>query len=124
MEARSNADSLIENLRQLSAQAGALADAMDFSFLLDPHRKLMSVGFDSQSEELQNSCYDLLATESRAAVFIAIAKDDIPQDCWFRLGRGHTLDQREARAAFLDWNNVRISDALPVDAFLPQYAPR
>ncbi|MGA8235044.1 MAG: glucoamylase family protein [Candidatus Sulfotelmatobacter sp.] len=111
MEARSNADSLIENLRQLSAQAGALADAMDFSFLLDPHRKLMSVGFDSQSEELQNSCYDLLATESRAAVFIAIAKDDIPQDCWFRLGRGHTLDN--GRPVLLSWTGTMFEYLMP-----------
>ena len=109
--AQSNAVSLIENLRQLSAQAGALADAMDFSFLLDPHRKLMSVGFDAQSQQLQNSCYDLLATESRAAVFIAIAKEDIPQDCWFRLGRGHTLDH--GRPVLLSWTGTMFEYLMP-----------
>jgi cyclic beta-1,2-glucan synthetase len=109
--ARSNAVSLIENLRQLSAQAGALADAMDFSFLLDPHRKLMSVGFDAQSQQLQNSCYDLLATESRAAVFIAIAKEDIPQECWFRLGRGHTLDH--GRPVLLSWTGTMFEYLMP-----------
>jgi cyclic beta-1,2-glucan synthetase len=109
--ARSNAVSLIENLRQLSAQAGALADAMDFSFLLDPHRKLMSVGFDAQSQQLQNSCYDLLATESRTAVFLAIAKEDIPQDCWFRLGRGHTLDH--GRPVLLSWTGTMFEYLMP-----------
>ena len=109
--ARSNAVSLIENLRQLSAQAGALADAMDFSFLLDPHRKLMSVGFDAESQQLLNSCYDLLATESRIAVFIAIAKDDIPQDCWFRLGRGHTLDH--GRPVLLSWTGTMFEYLMP-----------
>jgi len=111
IEARSNAVSLIENLRQLSAQAGALADAMDFSFLLDPHRKLMSVGFDAQSQQLQNSCYDLLATESRAAVFIAIAKEDIPQDCWFLLGRGHTVDH--GRPVLLSWTGTMFEYLMP-----------
>ena len=109
--ARSNVVSLIENLRKLSAQAGALADAMDFSFLLDPHRKLMSVGFDAQSQQLQNSCYDLLATESRAAVFIAIAKEDIPQECWFRLGRGHTLDH--GRPVLLSWTGTMFEYLMP-----------
>ncbi len=109
--ARSNAVSLIDSLRQLSSQAGALADAMDFSFLLDPHRKLMSVGFDVQSQQLQNSCYDLLATESRAAVFIAIAKEDIPQDCWFRLGRGHTLDH--GRPVLLSWTGTMFEYLMP-----------
>jgi cyclic beta-1,2-glucan synthetase len=111
IEARSNAASLIENLRQLSAQARALADAMDFSFLLDPHRKLMSVGFDAQSRQLLNSCYDLLATESRTAVFIAIAKDDIPQDCWFLLGRGHTLDH--GRPVLLSWTGTMFEYLMP-----------
>jgi hypothetical protein len=111
IEARPNAVSLIENLRQLSAQAGALADAMDFSFLLDPHRKLMSVGFDAESQQLQNSCYDLLATESRAAVFIAIAKEDIPQDCWFQLGRGHTLDH--GRPVLLSWTGTMFEYLMP-----------
>jgi cyclic beta-1,2-glucan synthetase len=110
-EARTNAVSLIENVRQLSTQAGALADAMDFSFLLDPRRKLMSVGFDAQSQELQNSCYDLLATESRTAVFVAIAKEDIPQDCWFLLGRGHTLDH--GRPALLSWTGTMFEYLMP-----------
>jgi cyclic beta-1,2-glucan synthetase len=109
--ARSNSVSLIENLRQLSAQAGALADAMDFSFLLDPHRKLMSVGFDAESQQLQSSCYDLLATESRTAVFIAIAKEDIPQDCWFQLGRGHTLDH--GRPVLLSWTGTMFEYLMP-----------
>jgi hypothetical protein len=111
IEARSNAVSLIESLLHLSALAGALADAMDFSFLLDPHRKLMSVGFDAESQQLLNSCYDLLATESRTAVFIAIAKDDIPQDCWFLLGRGHTLDH--GRPVLLSWTGTMFEYLMP-----------
>ena len=111
IEARSNTVSLIESLRRLSAQAGELADAMDFSFLIDPHRKLMSVGFDVHSQHLLNSCYDLLATESRTAVFIAIAKDDIPQDCWFLLGRGHTLDH--GRPVLLSWTGTMFEYLMP-----------
>jgi hypothetical protein len=111
VEARSNVVCLIENLRQLSAQAGALADAMDFSFLLHPHRKLMSVGFDAESQQLQDSCYDLLATESRAAVFVAIAKEDIPQDCWFRMGRAHTMDH--GRPVLLSWTGTMFEYLMP-----------
>ena len=110
-EARSNAVSLVENLRRLSTQAGELADAMDFGFLLDRRRKLVSVGFDTQSQKLQNSCYDLLATESRTAVFVGIAKEDIPQDCWFRLGRGHTLDH--GRPVLLSWTGTMFEYLMP-----------
>jgi hypothetical protein len=111
VEARSNVVSLIENLRQLSAQAGALADDMDFSFLLDPDRGLMSVGFDAESEHLLNSCYDLLATESRTAVFVGIAKEDVPQECWFLLGRGHTLDH--GRPVLLSWTGTMFEYLMP-----------
>ncbi|MGA8764863.1 MAG: glycosyl transferase, partial [Candidatus Sulfotelmatobacter sp.] len=110
-EARSNALSLIEKLRELSTQAGELADAMDFDFLLDKQRSLISVGFEVQSGQLQNSCYDLLATESRTAMFVAIAKEDVPQDCWFRLGRGHTLDH--GRPVLLSWTGTMFEYLMP-----------
>jgi cyclic beta-1,2-glucan synthetase len=110
-EARSNAIFLAETLRKLGAQAGQLADAMDFGFLLDPRRKLMSVGFDTQSQRLQNSCYDLLATESRIAIFVAIAKEDISQDCWFLLGRGHTIGH--GRPALLSWTGTMFEYLMP-----------
>jgi hypothetical protein len=84
---------------------------MDFGFLLDKRRKLMSVGFDAQLQELQPACYDLLATESRTAIFAAIAKEDIPQDCWFRLGRAHTLDR--GRPVLLSWTGTMFEYLMP-----------
>src|SRR5204863_5899221 len=39
---------------------------------------------------LDNSYYDLLASESRLASFVAIAKGDIPETHWFLLGRPMT----------------------------------
>ena len=110
-EARENALGLIVNLQQASQQANDLASAMDFSFLLDKQRMLMSVGFDAQSEELQPYCYDLLATEPRTAVFIAIAKEDIPQDCWFRLDRPFTSDH--GRPVMLSWTGTMFEYLMP-----------
>ena len=110
-EARQNALRLIETLQQTSEQARDLASAMDFSFLLDKQRLLLSVGFDAQSEELQPYCYDLLATEPRTAVFIAIAKEDIPQDCWFRLDRPFTSDH--GRPVLLSWTGTMFEYLMP-----------
>jgi len=90
-QARSNALRLIETLRSIAAEAGELAEAMDFAFLLNPRRKLMSVGFNVETQKLEPACYDLLATESRTAVFAAVAKEDVLQESWFRMGRTHTL---------------------------------
>ncbi|MGB7147739.1 MAG: glucoamylase family protein, partial [Terriglobales bacterium] len=99
------------SLSRVRHQARELANDMDFSFLLDKQRQLLSVGFDAQSEELQPYCYDLLATEPRTAVFVAIAKEDIPQDCWFRLDRPFTNDN--GRPVLLSWTGTMFEYLMP-----------
>jgi cyclic beta-1,2-glucan synthetase len=110
-QAHANAVDLIETLRQTSTLAGNLANQTDFRFLLNGQRKLVSVGFDTGTQQLQAACYDLLATESRIAVFVAIAKEDIPQDCWFRLGRAQTLDC--GRPVLLSWTGTMFEYLMP-----------
>jgi cyclic beta-1,2-glucan synthetase len=84
---------------------------MDFKFLLNGHRKLVSVGFDAEQNRLHDACYDLLATESRTAVFVGIAKEDIPQESWFLLGRAHTLDG--GRPVLLSWTGTLFEYLMP-----------
>ena len=110
-EARKNTLHLIDELRSVSLRARNLANAMDFKFLLDKQRQLLSVGFDAQSEELQPYCYNLLATEPRTAVFIAIAKEDIPQDCWFRLDRPYAQDH--GHPVLLSWTGTMFEYLMP-----------
>ncbi len=111
LQARSNTARLIDDIRTIAAQAGKLADDMDFGFLLNRHRKLMSVGFDLESAQLHPACYDLLATESRTALFAAIAKDDIPQESWFLVGRAHTL--AEGRPVLISWTGTLFEYLMP-----------
>lgn len=109
--ARQNATSLVDSLREVGQQARQLAEAMDFSFLLDEEHMQLSVGFDAQSEELQPYCYDLLATEPRTAVFVAIAKEDIPQDCWFHLDRPYSTDH--GHPVLLSWTGTMFEYMMP-----------
>lgn len=109
--ARANAARLARHIRSIAAETGRLADHMDFEFLFNRRRRLMSVGFDASTEELHSACYDLLATESRTAIFAAIAKDDIPQESWFLLGRAHTLDQ--GHPVLLSWTGTMFEYLMP-----------
>jgi hypothetical protein len=109
--ARRSALHLIEDLRQASERARNLANATDFTFLLDKERMMLSIGFDIQSEELQPYFYNLLATEPRTAVFIAIAKEDVPEDCWFRLDRPFTSDH--GRPLLLSWTGTMFEYLMP-----------
>lgn len=77
-------------LQALAAQARAMALAMDFAFLFDADRKLLSIGWSRDDNVLDESCYDLLASEARLASLFAIAKGDVPVRHWFRLGRSAT----------------------------------
>ncbi len=110
-EARSNGKRLIEELKRIADDAEKVAREMDFEFLLDPHRRLLSVGFDITTEQLDSACYDLLATESRIAVFAAIAKDDVPQESWFMLGRAHALDR--GRPVLRSWSGTMFEYLMP-----------
>jgi cyclic beta-1,2-glucan synthetase len=110
-EARKNAAALVLELQQISQQAHDLAETMDFSFLLDRERLQLSVGFDAGSEELQPYYYDLLVTEPRTAVFVAIAKDDIPQDSWFHLNRQVSTDH--GRTVLLSWTGTMFEYMMP-----------
>jgi hypothetical protein len=110
-EARRNALHLIDDLEQISKQAHDLAESMDFAFLLDRQRLQLSVGFDVQSGKLQPYYYDLLATEPRTTVFIAIAKDEISQECWFRLNRPYASDH--GRPLLLSWTGTMFEYLMP-----------
>jgi cyclic beta-1,2-glucan synthetase len=109
--AQANVAMLIGNLRLAAGKAGEFAEEMDFGALLDRHRKLLSVGVELDADQRNSACYDLLATESRTASFVAIAKEDIPQESWFLLGRAHTLDQ--GHPVLLSWTGTMFEYLMP-----------
>jgi hypothetical protein len=110
-QARSRVAALIDDLEKIAAQSSELVDEMDFRFLLSPKRELLSIGFDVEKEQLHSACYDLLASEARIALFTAIAKDDIPQESWFQLGRAQTLDH--GMAGLLSWTGTMFEYLMP-----------
>jgi cyclic beta-1,2-glucan synthetase len=109
--ARTNLVRLIADLRSIADRAGTLAEEMDFAFLLDQRRKLLSVGYDAGAQKLHSACYDLLASESRIATFVGIVKEDISQESWFRLGRAHTV--QDGRPVLISWTGTMFEYLMP-----------
>jgi hypothetical protein len=99
-------------LTRLAEEADVLVHEMDFRFLYNRKRKMLSVGYDVEQNKLVESCYDLLASEARSAVFVAIAKGDIPQNSWFQLGRVHT--KYAGRNVLLSWTGTMFEYLMPV----------
>ncbi len=88
--ARANAIELLARLRLDADIAREMWEHTDFRMLYEPHRQLFSIGYNLAEGKLDPSYYDLIASECRLASFVAIAKGDVPQEHWFRLGRSLT----------------------------------
>jgi hypothetical protein len=84
---------------------------MNFRMLVHEGRNLLSIGYDATAEKLNESCYDLLASEARAATFIAVAKSEAPQETWFRLGRQHTVCEKET--VLISWTGTMFEYLMP-----------
>ncbi len=102
---------LRDRLNATVSVALAMANGMDFGFLLDPQRRLLSIGYRVAEGTLDPSCYDLLASEARLASFFAIAKDDVASRHWYRLGRPVTSVGRGA--ALLSWSGSMFEYLMP-----------
>ena len=101
----------LDRLKAIEEGARELALAMEFGFLLDPKRKLLSIGYLVHEDALDPNCYDLVASEARLASFMAIAKGDVAARHWFRLGRAVTLVAR--RAALISWSGSMFEYLMP-----------
>jgi cyclic beta-1,2-glucan synthetase len=102
----------ITRLNAIAERAHAYAMEMDFRFLFDERRKLFSIGYLASSNTFDNSFYDLLASEARLASFVAIAKDDVPVDHWFRLGR--SLTASAGMRTLISWSGSMFEYLMPV----------
>ena len=89
----------------------AVAMAMEFGFLFDRSRQLLSIGFLISESAPDPNCYDLLASEARLASFFAIAKGDLPARHWFRLGRAATPVTRGT--ALISWSGSMFEYLMP-----------
>lgn len=84
--AGAHASQRLQDLEAAAVQCDDLA-AMDFACLFDPAKDLFSIGYNVTERRLDNSYYDLLASEARLCSYVAIALGQVPQDHWFTLGR-------------------------------------
>ena len=96
----------------LAEQADAYVTDMDFGFLYDAKRKLFTIGYHTESLTADESFYDLLASEARLASFVAIAKNDVPVEHWFRLSR--PLNRSSSATALVSWSGSMFEYLMPL----------
>ncbi|HXV72359.1 MAG TPA: glucoamylase family protein, partial [Acidimicrobiia bacterium] len=105
-------DHLWARLATLADGTAELAAEMDFSFLMNPDNRLLAVGYRIDESAIDQSHYDLLASEARLASFVGIAKGDLPPGHWFRLGRSMT--PMGVDAALISWSGSMFEYLMPL----------
>ncbi|WP_244932837.1 glycoside hydrolase family 94 protein [Pandoraea apista] len=102
---------IVKRFEAVATLARRLFDEMDFRFLYAADRRLFSIGYRVADAELDNSYYDLLASEARLTSFIAIAKGDVPATHWFRLGR--IMTPYGKAAVLMSWSGSMFEYLMP-----------
>ncbi|MDH5299002.1 MAG: cyclic beta 1-2 glucan synthetase, partial [Desulfobulbaceae bacterium] len=103
-------DGLMDRCRELAT--------MDFEFLYDPARGLLTIGYDVGERRRDPSCYDLLASEARLASFLLIAQGQVPQKHWFLLGR--LLTSHGGEVSLISWSGSMFEYLMP-RLIMPSY---
>ncbi|MBA3516988.1 MAG: glycosyl transferase, partial [Rhizobiales bacterium] len=111
LETAAAPEALKSRLEAIATTAQDMAMAMDFAFLLDPERKLLSIGYSLSDNRLDSNCYDLLASEARLASLFAIGKGDVATRHWFRLGR--TATPLAGGSALISWSGSMFEYLMP-----------
>ena len=108
----------LEQARSLARRAAEFAD-IEYDFLYDSKRDLFSIGFNLNDHRRDAGYYDLLASEARLGVFVAIAQGRVPQRSWFSLGR--LLTESSDALALLSWSGSMFEYLMP-NLVMPSYA--
>jgi cyclic beta-1,2-glucan synthetase len=116
-EASARAGARIAAIERLADQSGALAD-MEYGFLFDKGRQLLTIGYNVGERRRDTSYYDLLASEARLCNFVAIAQGQLPQESWFALGR--LLTASAGGPILLSWSGSMFEYLMPL-LVMPTY---
>ncbi len=106
------ASDMLSRLSRLARRCDQIIEEMDFSFLFDVERKLFPIGYNVTASRVDDSYYDLLASEARLASFVGIAKGDVPQQHWFRMGRA--LTKVDGGRALISWTGTMFEYLMPL----------
>jgi cyclic beta-1,2-glucan synthetase len=91
---------------------------MDYDFLFDASRHLLSIGYNVTERRMDASCYDLLASEARLAVLCRHRPGAVAQESWFALGR--LLTRAGGEPVLLSWSGSMFEYLMP-QLVMPTY---
>ncbi len=110
--ARQAASEQLAQLEDLLARCQKLGAEMGLNFLYDEERRIFAIGYQVAERRLDNSFYDLLASEARLTSFLAIARGEVPVEHWWALGR--PFGSAYGRLPLLSWSGTMFEYLMPL----------
>ena len=107
----------MEAIERLAVRCGELSH-IEFDFLFDKSRQLLTIGYNVSERRVDPSYYDLLASEARLSNFVGIAQGQLPQASWFALGR--LLTSTGADPVLMSWSGSMFEYLMPL-LVMPTY---
>jgi cyclic beta-1,2-glucan synthetase len=104
--------SLISQALRTREQVSKFLQEVDFEPLYDHGRDAFAIGINLDIARRDPNHYDLLASEARLTSFITIARGEVPQRHWFKLGRG--LTDTPGGRALLSWSGTMFEYLMPL----------
>lgn len=99
-------------IKQMKQEINRFSDTTNMQFLYNRDRKLFSIGYHIEDCKLDNSYYDLLASEARIASLVSIAKGDVPLEHWWALGRSYNIVY--GHKVLLSWGGTMFEYLMPL----------
>ncbi|WP_411275154.1 GH36-type glycosyl hydrolase domain-containing protein [Daejeonella sp.] len=104
-------------LEDLAERCEQLSD-VEYDFLYEKSTSLLRIGFNVDDQRKDDSFYDLLASEARLGIFVAIAQGKLSQESWFALGR--LLTNSGGDPILLSWSGSMFEYLMP-QLIMPSY---
>jgi cyclic beta-1,2-glucan synthetase len=104
-------------LQDLGSKGYEFAD-MEYDFLYDKAQRLLTIGYNVDEYHRDTGFYDLLASEARLSLFVAIAQGKLSQESWFALGR--RLTTAGTTPVLISWSGSMFEYLMP-GLIMPTY---
>jgi len=112
------AQDLEKKIIRITEAIDKIVSDADFQFLYNKKRGLFHIGYHVSSKNLDEGCYDLIASECLLTSILAIAKNTVPLKHWSKLGRPLTLIK--GTPCFVSWSGTMFEYLMP-SLVLPEY---
>ena len=110
-QATAFAREIVSTIQKLDGMCGEMAD-YQYDFLYDHTQNYFSIGFNVEERRKDAGFYDLLGSEARLGIYVAIAQGKVPQESWFSLGR--QLSNSATDPVLISWSGSMFEYLMPL----------